>query len=575
MSRRIFASLVLVAFAALPLGAQAASSARVPTPAPQPSLPPLPNVAPGYAAPSVSPGPAHLVGVIDQPFVGITLENAVGMALLKNPDLAVSSANTRIAAYRIAAARGSFDVRFNVEPSVTNSTSAPSNPFFAGPNYGPLVQNQQQIAGGVSGQLPIGTQYSAKVTDGRTDSNSVFNGFNPYYTPSFSLDLSQPLLKNAGENPAQNALKLAIIGNDATQAQTLVSVSQTIAQVQDAYWDLVSAWRNVAIQEDALREAVLQQGSTSRLAKAGAAANIDAVESSGQVAMFQDNVYSALQSVAQLQNQLKALIVDDSSDQIWQANLVPTSPVLRLPTAPTLDGLLAEALKQRPEVRQIADAQRVAAENLKFARNQARPQFDLKLGFASNSWAGTPENAELFSSFSGAPIVTPPYLVGGNGQAFNNLWSNKFPSYTARVVFTTPIGNHTGKANVAIAQEQQRIAGLQSSGVFQRVVVESRNALQGYQSALARLQAASVARKTADQVYQSEVRKFKNGVSTTYLVLQRQVELAQARGRELQAQTDLNKAVVELERVSGNNLLSNNVDLTTMGSQANPSSTEP
>ena len=59
-----------------------------------------------------------------------------------------------------------------------------------------------------------------------------------------------------------------------------------------------------------------------------------------------------------------------------------------------------------------------------------------------------------------------------------------------------------------------------------------------------------------------------NGESTTFLVLQRQVELAQARGAELEAQTDLNKAVVELQRVEGTILTDNGVNLKTLGSEA-------
>jgi len=51
-------------------------------------------------------------------------------------------------------------------------------------------------------------------------------------------------------------------------------------------------------------------------------------------------------------------------------------------------------------------------------------------------------------------------------------------------------------------------------------------------------------------------------------VLQRQVQLAQARGSELQAQTLLNESIVELQRVDGTILSSNGVDVQTLGSRA-------
>jgi len=42
-------------------------------------------------------------------------------------------------------------------------------------------------------------------------------------------------------------------------------------------------------------------------------------------------------------------------------------------------------------------------------------------------------------------------------------------------------------------------------------------------------------------------------------VLERQTALATARGNELRAQTDLNKAIAELQRATGNSLTANNV----------------
>jgi len=573
VSPRLTASILaaaLLATFALPVGAAPARGrAVVPKPSPAPSMPAVPNVAPGYVAPATAPSAPGLAGITAQPFVGITLQDAIGMALLKNPDLAVSAANARIAGYQIAAAKGAYDVNFMLEPSVTHVSEAPQNAFFAGPNFGPIVQNRQQIQGGVSGITPGGQQYSVSLSGGRVDDNTTINAFNPTFPTSLQLALTQPLLQGARDNPVKHQIELAVVGADASQAQTLAAASQTIAGVENAYWDLVAAWRSVAIQEDALKEAIAQQGSTSRLARAGAAADIDAVESSGQVATFEDNVYSALQNVASLQNALKGLIVNDPADPIWRANLVPTSSVLSLPPAPSLEAVIASALKERPEIRQIADLQKQADIDAAFAKDQARPKLNLQAGYQSNGFAGNLIPANVNPLGGPAPAV-PSYLQGGLGQSATNTLDGKFPTYNLGLVFSTPIGNHTAKAQMAIAAERRRIAALQTTGVYQRIQTESRNAVQLYATAIARLNAARVARQTAEQVYASENRKFHNGVSTTYLVLQRQVELQQARGRELQAQTDLNKAVVELTRVTGDILTQNNVTITTIGGATAP-----
>jgi len=155
---------------------------------------------------------------------------------------------------------------------------------------------------------------------------------------------------------------------------------------------------------------------------------------------------------------------------------------------------------------------------------------------------------------SNTPV--PAYLSGGLNQSIRNLLNNKFPIYAAGVLVSFPLGNQTAKANLAIAQEQENIAQVQEASMIQKITVEVRNALQAYQSALARLGAARTARQAAEDVLASEQRRFRAGASTTFLVLQREIEVANDRGLELQAQTDLNKAVVEIQRATGSILTS-------------------
>ncbi len=97
--------------------------------------------------------------------------------------------------------------------------------------------------------------------------------------------------------------------------------------------------------------------------------------------------------------------------------------------------------------------------------------------------------------------------------------------------------------------------------------LEAINALQGLRSARYRLAAAHAARVAAERVLLAEQRRFSIGTSTTFLVLQRQLDVANDRGRELQAQTDLNKSVVELSRVTGSIFSQNKVDPSVVGSQ--------
>ncbi|MBV8117732.1 MAG: TolC family protein [Candidatus Eremiobacteraeota bacterium] len=566
-----------------------APAATVPPPATPPPLPAVPAVAPGYRAPQVPTPPAGIVGVTQQPFVGLTLQNAIGMALANNPDLQIARANNRIAAYQIQAAQGAYDVRLSIEPQYLYSSQAPQNAFFAGPNFGPIVQRTAAINGNAQATLPNGQQFNVGLSGNQTYNNTTINTFNPYYPTQFSASFTQPLGRGRNVTEQGHQLQLAIINQQTTRQQALTTVSGTVAQVENAYWDLVSAWRNVAIQEESLRNTIVQQRSNVRLARQGANAPIDVVQSNAQIAVFQEDVYSALQNVAQLQNQLKSLILANANDAIWNANVVPVTPALELPRVPSLPDLVTAALRGRPEVAQAAAALRSAAENLRYAANQTRPQVDLQLGYQSNGFAGTTvppgpffqSNAqqlmainELIAAVNPTLPVSqqipllpmqnetvPGYLAGGLDRSIANLLANRFPTYTAGVLVSFPIGDRTARANLGIAQEQQRIALLQEASTIQRVTSDVRNALQSYESALARLAAARTAREASEAVLASERRRFRAGESTTFLVLQRQIEVADNRGRELEAQTDLNKAVVELQRSTGTILTANSVTL--------------
>lgn len=597
MKHRIFAlvGLAALAFSIVPAFAQTneklPSKATIPTTVPSPVLPAVPTVAPGYKAPEAAPSSAEIIGVTQQPFVGITVQDAVAMALLKNPNLAISASNVKVARYQIVQAKGPFDLNFHVEPSSSYSVQPPENLFFAGPgtqtivngqpvnNPGNIIQHQSSFSYGLNGQAVDGTTYSAGIQQSRTYNNTVFNAYEPSYAADLNLALTQPLLKNFGMNAAKRQLKLSFVHADASSAQTLVDASNTITQVEDAYWNLVAAWRNVAIQEEALKEAVAQQESNTRLAKRGAAAPIAVVESSTQVSNFQDKVFSALQAVAELQTQLKSLVVADASDPIWRANLMPTSPILQPPAIGDLDQIVAAGLKNRPEIQQAADQRQQAEIDRAYAKNQALPQADAQVTYESNGFAGLPTaTPPFFKRVSGVcqpntdlvlvcPQV-PPETRGTMAYAYHNMWAADFPTFNIGLTVGYPLQNSLAKGLKGAAAEEERQAAIASEGVVSGIGSEARNALQAYQSALSRLNASRHAREAAEQVYASELRKFHNGASTTYLVLQRQVQLAGARGQELRAQTDLNEAIVEIQRVEGTILTANGVQLTTLGSQA-------
>jgi outer membrane protein TolC len=171
-----------------------------------------------------------------------------------------------------------------------------------------------------------------------------------------------------------------------------------------------------------------------------------------------------------------------------------------------------------------------------------------------------PLNANAFNT------TVYPGTAGNVGQSFSTALKGEFPTYQISATLNFPLRNRTAEANLAADVERRSQLETQEVALIQRIQYEARNAVQTYRSSRSRLIAASAARVAAEKVAASELRKFRSGASTTFLVLQRQVTLANDRGAELQAQSDVQKALVELSRVTGAILSDNSVNVKTIGS---------
>ncbi|MDB5028045.1 MAG: hypothetical protein JWO66_1734 [Candidatus Eremiobacteraeota bacterium] len=558
-------------------------------------LPPVPSIVPSFSAPVNAIPNGDLVGVQQQPFVGLALQDAIAMALQRNTDLALAQSNRRIANYQIVAAQGAYDVRFQLVPQYSHSVTPSISLFSAGPFGGPVTQDTAGVTAALQGTTQQGGTYRAGVVGTRVTSDATTNSYNPFYQTALQLSVTQPLAR--GRATDQNRLQIELArGNASIQNDVaLTQASSTVVQVSNAYYDLIAAWRNVAIQEEGLRNAQAQAASNARLAARGVVAPTDIVEANTQINVFQDNVFSALQNVQRLQTQIKSLILANPGDPVWFANLVPTTAVSQIPQEPSLDALIVAAISSRPEVAQLRAQRGNANSNLAFAKDQLRPQIDLGVGYTSNGFAGSPLNPNsnpiigLFAAQVNAvnaliarsnaqnpaappipPLVAnfgtlPSNQTGNFGTSFRNLLDNRFPSYSAQLTMQIPLGNRTAKADYAIAQEQARQVSLQETAVLQRIRSEAVNAIQGLRETQYRVIAARSAREAAERVLLGEQRRFQVGTSTTFLVLQRQLDLANQQGRELQAQTDLDKAIVELNRVSGALFSQNGIDASALG----------
>jgi HAE1 family hydrophobic/amphiphilic exporter-1 len=118
------------------------------------------------------------------------------------------------------------------------------------------------------------------------------------------------------------------------------------------------------------------------------------------------------------------------------------------------------------------------------------------------------------------------------------------------VQISLPLRNRTAEAQLAVAEADGRKLKILREQIGQAIEADVRNALQAVTSAEARLNAATLARQSAEEQYASEQRQFQAGTSTVFLVLQRQTDLIAARSREVRAKADVGEAKANLDRAT-------------------------
>lgn len=570
---RVFSFLFVLISTVVVAAGQDPTPSATPTPVPLPSpyVPDavLPNdpppIAPNFQAPPRPLPSSDRVGVDLANQLSLTLEQAIELALKNNNDIDTSRNDVQIAEFDLRGSRGVYDPVLGAE-SYYESATTPTASAIGGAVNGAVTQTRYFGTGGVSGFTPwYGGNYSARFDSTRQTTSNTNSFLNPQYPTVLNLTYTQPLFRNFKIDNNRRQIAIARKNLSLSDAQFRQRAIEVIAQVEQAYWNLAFALRNLQVQIDAVKQARTQLESNQRQVAKGILAPIDVVAATAQITTFEQGVYSAQEDVTRAENTLKTLLLADRTSAEWGRPVTPVSPISLEPPRLGLEVALNEALKNRPEIAQLETNAEINKINEEYFRDQTKPQIDLVGSYTSQGLAGT-ETAAAINPATGLSRV-PPNLVGGYVNSLGNLLAIDYPTYRIGVAISLPWGNTTAKANLGRTLVEGTRLGNQRAQTEQIIEAEVRNAIQALRSAEARLASAAASRASAEQLLSSEQRQFAAGTTTTYLVLQRQNELLAARGRELQAQTDLNRAISEFQRATGTTLTANNVTVSSTGNR--------
>lgn len=530
--------------------------------------------------------PAQRVGIMSQ--AELSLDDVVSSTLANNRDIDSSRIDRQIAALRLTAARGIYDIRFGTDAGWVRSITPVSSALGGGSVPGQLRNVTLNAIPQFSGQIPhSGGNFTVSYASNRNTTDNQFATLNPQFPTTLTFSVTQPLFRNLRFDDNRRQIEIAKKNTSISDEQFRQRVIEVTTQAVNAYWDLVYAYRNFQIQMEAVDLARRQVESNQRQAEQGILAPIDIVEAETLLATYEQNVYNAHQTLTRAENVVKTLMLQNRTAVLWNSALIPTTPLSLSPPLVELAAAVEEALGSRPELAQSRLSLDVNQYNTRFFKEQTKPQVDFiatvsSAGLAGQTIIGATNpfgagNAALnarineLSVLAGlAPLPTvptgglgtvPPALVGGYGTSTSNLWGFTYSTANAGLRFSLPLRNRTAEANLAVSVADGKRIENQRQLLEMRIEADVRDTMQAIDSVKARLEAASLARQSSEEQYQSELRKFQEGTSTVFLVVQRQTAMVTARNGELRAQTDLSKAIADFERATTRTLAVRNISI--------------
>jgi outer membrane protein TolC len=389
------------------------------------------------------------------------------------------------------------------------------------------------------------------------------------YTPSlgsnFQVRVSQPLLQGFGFLPNTRFLRIAKNNREISDVAFRLQIITTVDQIENLYWNLVYAYENVRVQQEALAFAQSTLEDNKKQVQVGTLPPIQVVSALSTVSTDQQNLILARTNLELQELLMKNALSRNLEDPILaEAEVIPASIMVlpaQEPVVPTQD-LIQDALAHRAELAESRIDLNSRELNNKSVRNAMLPSLSL-YGYYGGSGIGGDVNPALLppecqttvfgKCFTGG-TAAPPFRNGGPvgyGSTLEQLVTGVAPDKGMGVTLNIPILNRTAQANQVRAQLEYRQAQVRLQQLENQVRIEVRNAQFDVQQTRAGVDAAQAAVDFARQTLDAEQKKLAAGVSNPTAVLQDQASLTAVASNLVSAKAAYEKAEVELDRSTG------------------------
>ncbi|HUS71694.1 MAG TPA: TolC family protein [Sedimentisphaerales bacterium] len=454
-----------------------------------------------------------------------TLEQCRALTLENNLDLKVQLISPAIAAERVSEEEARFEAAFFTNTSYTK-TDTPVSTILAGSQVDYASTNL-----GVQVPLRTGGTLTFDIADRRVRTNAEFSAFsealNPEYSSDFSISISQPLLRNAGNRTNTHAIRIAEYERQITDAKTKLEVIRVIAAADRVYWRLYAARRELDVRKQEYDLARMQLEQAQRFVASGERAQVEIIRAEAGVAQRLEAIIIADNSLRDRERELKRVLNKAGLEMQTPTVLIPATepdPILyELPT----QRLVAAAIENRMEMLELELQIAEDISTMDYMHNQALPLVTLDYTYNINGLGAT------------------------RSDSFDLLSDKRFEDHRFGLQLLVPLGNEAAKSRLrqAFYQRKQRLATRKNRSAL--IEIEVLNAIDKFEANWQRILASRQNAILAGRLFKAEKRQFELGLRTSTDVLDAQTKFADAQRAEILALAEYQIALVDLAYATG------------------------
>lgn len=414
-----------------------------------------------------------------------------------------------------------------------------------------------------------GFHSGTNLTVGFNNTHITSNNKTTTYTPALSSNLqvrvTQNLLQGFGFLPNTRFIRIAKNNREISDVAFRLQVITTVDQIENLYWNLVFAFENVRVQQEALAFAQRTLADNKKQVQFGTLPPIQVVSAESTVSTDQQNVILAQTNLELQELLMKNALSRNLEDPILAgAEVIPTS-TMQLPTqepvTPTQE-LIQDGLAHRAELAQSRIDLNSRQINNKAVRNAMLPTLDLYAYYGGSGIGGDVNPQVPVCGTSGAsanfcfnPVAAAPPFRSGKPVSYagtlDQLVTSVAPDKGVGLTLSIPIRNRTAVADQVRAELEYRQAQVRLQQLENQVRIEVRNAQFDVQQNRAAVDAAQTAVNFQRQTLDADQKKLAVGVGTSTALLQDQAALTSAESNLVSAMAAYEKAEVELDRATG------------------------